>query len=655
MNRHIVWRSAVVLACAAAPMRALAAQEARDTTTLDPIVVTATRVPMRANRVAGHVTVLTAADLRASGVSTVAEALEGLAGLTVVQTGSPGSATSVFVRGGESDYVKVLLDGVPLNEPGGAYDFANLTIDNVERIEIVRGPASVLYGSDAVSGVVQLFTRGGGSVVQGHARTGTRDAVELDARVAGGDGGASYAVAAAWRTTDGLYDLNSGFENATFDGHVHVAPTSGTSADVTLRTTSGTLRYPTDGAGLVVDANQRQLTRVTTIGFQLNRRLHARARAHVALRSNGIGGGIDDTLDGPGDTLGVYTYRSQRDLDRQSADAWLDWDAWRGTTLTAGATYEHQRDRGTSESQSEFGPYSSASDATRHNWAGYAQGAFTRGPLAITTGLRLDDNQRFGTFVTWRVGASARAPFGLRAFASAGTAFKEPTFFEQFGGGFVVGNPDLAPERAESWEAGVERVMWDGRARLSGSYFGQRFRDLIQYSASPVSLAGANYVNVAAAKADGVELEAILEPLVSLRVEVQYTHLMTAVTDAGVLPADDAAFRLGAHLLRRPTDAVSAKVRVDRGPVGAYGTVRWAGARADADFSAYPATRVELPAYTTVDLAMEVRPFAHARMLSGSAVELQVRNVFDETYTLAYGFPAPGRVVLVGMRFGAGN
>jgi vitamin B12 transporter len=652
MNRCRVWQAALAFGCGMTRMSALAAQDVRDTTTLDPIVVTATRVPMRADRVAGHVTVLTAADLRAAGVRTVAEALEGLAGLTVVQTGSPGSATSVFVRGGESDYVKVLLDGVPLNEPGGAYDFANLTIDNVERIEIVRGPASVLYGSDAVSGVVQLFTRRGGSVVQGHARTGTRHAVELDARIAGGEGVASYAVAAAWRTTDGVYDLNSGFENATFDGHVHIAPTSGTTADVTLRTTSGTFRYPTDGAGLVVDANQRQLTRVTTIGFQLNRRLHTRSRAHVALRSNGIGGGIDDTLDGPDDTLGVYAYRSQSDVDRQSADAWLDWDAWRGATLTAGATYEHQRDRGSSESASEFGPYSSVSDATRHNWAGYAQGAFTRGPVAITTGLRLDDNQRFGTFVTWRGGVSARTPLGLRAFASAGTAFKEPTFFEQFGGGFVVGNPDLAPERAVSWEAGVEQVAWDGRARLSGSYFGQRFRDLIQYSASPVTPAGANYVNVAAAKADGVEIEAILEPLTGLRAEAQYTHLMTAVTDGGVLPADDAAFRLGAHLLRRPTDALSAKVRMDRGPMGAYGTIRWTGPRADADFSAYPATRVDLPAYTTVDLAIELRPFARTRMLSGSAVELQVRNVFDEAYTLAYGFPAPGRVVLVGVRMG---
>ena len=569
-----------------------------------------------------------------------------------MQTGSPGSATSVFVRGGESDYVKVLIDGVPVNEPGGAYDFANLTIDNVQRIEIVRGPTSVLYGSDAVAGVVQLFTRQGGSAVQGQVRAGTRDAMELDARVSDGGHVASYSVAGAWRSTNGLYDLNSGFQNATVDGHVHLVPMAGTTVEATFRTVRGTLRYPTDGAGAVVDANQQQRTRVTTMGLRLNQSLHPRVLAHVALRSNAIGGGIDDAPDGPADTLGVYSYYSRGNLDRQAADAWVDWEALRGVTLTTGATYEHQRDRGSSESQSEYGPYTTEIDATRNNWAGYLQSAVVRGPVSVTGGLRLDDNQRFGTFMTWRVGASAEAAFGLRAYVSAGSAFKEPTFFEQFGGGFVVGNPDLSPERALSWEAGAEQVVWGGRARVGVSYFGQRFRDLVQYSASPVTSAGANYVNIAAAKADGIEAEARLALLADLRVEAQYTHLATAVTDAGVLPEDDAAFRLGQPLLRRPADAMSATARFDRGVVEAYGTVRWSGPRADADFSAYPATRVELPAYTTVDLALEVRPFTGWRALTASALEVQVRNLLGERYVLAYGFPMPGRVVLVGLRMG---
>ena len=147
---------------------ALSVQQPQDTVVLKPVVVTATRVPVSADLVASAVTVLRGADLVAQGVRTVAQALETVPGAHVAETGSFGGQTSLFMRGGESDYTKVLLDGVALNQAGGAIDLANLTTDNVDRIEIVRGPVSVLYGTDAVTGVIQIFTRSG----QGPARFG---------------------------------------------------------------------------------------------------------------------------------------------------------------------------------------------------------------------------------------------------------------------------------------------------------------------------------------------------------------------------------------------------------------------------------------------------------------------------------------------------
>src|SRR5881628_2604501 len=141
--------------------------QGQDTITLKPVVVTATRVPAPRDAVPAAVTVLTGDALRARGIRTVADALRLVPGAAVMQTGSFGGQTSLFLRGGESDYVKVLVDGVPQNTPGGAYDFANLTTDNVERIEVVRGPASVLYGSDAMTGVVQIFTRDGRGPARG--------------------------------------------------------------------------------------------------------------------------------------------------------------------------------------------------------------------------------------------------------------------------------------------------------------------------------------------------------------------------------------------------------------------------------------------------------------------------------------------------------
>lgn len=136
-------RAALVLVVGPA---AVAGQEPADTVQLQPVVVTATRVPTPADVVPAAVTVITGAELRARGFETVFEALRALPGVTVVQTGSFGGQTSVFVRGGESNYVKVLVDGVPANQPGGDFDWAHLTTGNVERIEVVRGPVSVLYG-----------------------------------------------------------------------------------------------------------------------------------------------------------------------------------------------------------------------------------------------------------------------------------------------------------------------------------------------------------------------------------------------------------------------------------------------------------------------------------------------------------------------------
>src|SRR2546430_5785945 len=132
---------------------ALPAQEPRAPVTLRPVVVTATRIRTPADAVTAAVTVISGADLRAQGIRTVLDALRDVPAAAVVQTGSFGGVTSLFLRGGQSKYVKVLVDGVPVNEPGGAFDFAHLTTDNVERIEVLRGPASVLYGSDGVTRV----------------------------------------------------------------------------------------------------------------------------------------------------------------------------------------------------------------------------------------------------------------------------------------------------------------------------------------------------------------------------------------------------------------------------------------------------------------------------------------------------------------------
>lgn len=631
---------------------ALAAEQQRDTVSLAPIVVTATSVPAAVNHLANRVSVITGHDLAAAGIHTVADALAGLVGLTMVRTGPYGSGTSVFVRGGESDYVKVLVDGVPVNDPGGAYDFAHLTADDVDRIEVVRGPVSVLYGSDAVAGVVQVFTRAAGSRLDAGARAGTYGTVDADATVGLDRGALALALTARHLGSDGPYAFNGAYANRVLGGRARLIPDTQTTLDLAVRSTDADYHFPTDGAGNVVDHDQHQLTQALALGLAASRRFGTRATLRVALADHTGDGGIEDDADGPGDTLGVFAYHSSQHTTRRSLDGRLSVALGGAGSVTLGGAFEDQQTRGASAAQSEFGPFGDTTAAGRANWAGYGELATGVGALDLTAGARVDRNERFGTLVTWRGGVSWAVAPRWRVYGSAGTAFKEPTFFEQFGGAYVIGNPALTPERTTSWELGAEREAMAGRLRLSASYFGQRFRDLIQYTSTTAAPDAPNYVNLAAANADGLELEVGIVPTAGTRLAAHYTYLHTQVTDGGVLPDDDAAFRTGDRLLRRPTHSAGVEGQGRWGRVSAYGALRWTGDRADADFTTFPATRVELPAVAVTDVAGELLLVSGAGARPAVTLTARIENLFDAEYQMAFGFPALGRTVLVGGRVG---
>ncbi|MBI4421168.1 MAG: TonB-dependent receptor, partial [Gemmatimonadetes bacterium] len=428
--------------------REAVAQSPRDTFQLSEIVVTATRVPTSRASVASTVTVIPGEVLRAQGVRYVADALRLVPGAAVAQNGSFGAVTSLFLRGGESDYVKVLVDGVPLNAAGGAIDLGGLTADNVDRIEIVAGPTSVLYGSDAVAGVVQIFTRRGrgpGAVETGF-RAGTYGSRMLEAALSGGRDDLDYSFSASRFTTDGSYAFNNGARNAVASGRVHLAPDARTDGTLTLRYQDNVFHFPTDGAGRLVDQNQFTYEHGTTIALEAGRLFTDRLEARLQLTSHQRDGGADDRKDGAADTLGFYAFQSLNRGERRSADLLANWHAGNRGVVTLGGRLELEQERGFNASQSQFGPSSGQSDFSRTNRAYYAQALLEpRRGLSLTAGSRLDDNGSFGAFATYRVGASYRLA-GTRIRGSLGSGFKEPTFFENFATGFVTGNPALKPE-----------------------------------------------------------------------------------------------------------------------------------------------------------------------------------------------------------------
>jgi vitamin B12 transporter len=635
----------------------LAAQQPTDTVPLNPVVVTATRVPARADDVPVAVTVLRGADLRAEGISTVFEALREVPGAAVVQTGSFGGQTSLFLRGGQSDYVKVLVDGVPVNQPGGSFDFANLTTDNVERIEVVRGPASVLYGSDAMTGVVQIFTRrtAGAGSAEASFRGGTYGTLAADARASGGTETASYAVSVSRFESNGMHAVNNRYYNTVFSGLAHVAPDDRTDATLTLRYGDDAFHFPTDGAGDTIPPDHNQFTYGSgpTLGLDLGHYFTPRFEARLLLATNETSAGFDNRPDSAADST---IFRNLDDVRRSSADLRANLHLPSDAVVTVGTAVEQEHERSFNVCQTSFGDCTTPPiDSSRWNVAFYAQAVTDIGArVNLTIGVRMEDNQRFGTYVTYRVGAVYGLAAGTRVRATAGTGFREPAFFENYSTGFTVGNPDLRPEHSRSWELGLEQTIARDRAMFSATFFDQRFVDMIDYDPGAIPPAP-SYRNVAGASSDGLELGARMTPTAAVSVGLSYTYLHTEVTRSGFDVSSGALLAAGQPLVRRPRHSarLDAAYRLaDRGTASL--AVTYVGDRVDQDFSTFPAPRDTLPSYTRVDFAAQIEVLRPRGGAPGLAFSARIENLFDRTYEEVKNFPARRRTLLFGgeVRFG---
>lgn len=622
----------------------------RDTIRLPDIIVTADRVPVPRDAVVSDVTVLDSARIRRSGAVHVLDLLRQVPAAAVVQTGSWGSPTSLFLRGGESNYVKVLVDGVPVNDAGGDFDFSTLTTTGIRRIEVVRGPASVLYGSDAVTGVIQLFTeRGEGPpTVDASLRGGTYGSVDGTASVSGGSRAVRYGASVGRFSTDGALPFNDRYRNATATASVRVLPDAATRATLTARYDAFTAHFPTDGSGRLVDLNQYRDGGDLALGLTTSRRLAAGISVRLQLTDHEASTGLRDAQDGPADTTGFYANRLDGRQGRRGADLRLDLRPGGRTVVSVGGTWERETGSDSSVSVSPAGPYRSRSTAARRDLAGYLQ-VLSRPAvgLSLTAGARVDDDQTFGTFATWRAGAAYRLPWGTRIRAAAGTGYKEPTFLENFGSSAVRGNPGLAPEHSRSWEVGARQPLLGGRLAAHATWFDQRFEDLIQFTFSPPTPTAPNYFNVPSAVARGLETGIEVRPTADLDFDASYTFLHTAAVDVGFDSGPDATFVKGQPLLRRPRNSglLTATWVPSAGSSLTLG-VTAAGSRWDRDFSTYPARRVRLAGYVRADVSGRLRLVSggHASL----AATIRIDNLLDRRYVEAVGFPARGRTIFIG-------
>lgn len=589
------------------------------------VVVTAAAESLPASQAGASVTVIDRSVIDGLATPDVAAAIRLVPGVNIVQTGNRGGGTSLFVRGGESRFNKVLIDGVPANDIGGLFDFADLDTTGVGRVEVSRNANSVLFGDDALAGVVALTTE------RGHTRTpqvtyaidgGTLGTQRHDATIGGATNRVDYFAAYSFFDTDNDV-ANSAYRRNSFATRLGIAASASTDITAVFRAGNGRVGLPNATAfyGLADDTTQKQDAQLFSLTSEsrVSSRLRTTVRyalLHTDYHTNnpsptgeyvdpfGFGGnylGNDVTIEGANgyavtgrailDYNSTYPQTYDAETTRHVVSGQATYQVQRALSVSAGVRFE--REDGTTESDQ-------VRTSTRNNPGAFVEVQAAQGPVSVTAGVGFDHNATFGFAATPRVSASAylRKPSAsaalgdTRALFNAGRGIKAPTVYQEsqslyvLVNGAVPGVDPIGPERGSGFDVGVEQGFAGGRVRARATYFHNTFSDLLEYvsssvlpqlGVSPEAAAESGYgayVNASSYRAQGLELSSDAA-VGRLTLMASYTFLDAVVTKSlsdGVLsPAINPAFPtipigqyaplVGARPFRRPTHSGSLLAR----------------------------------------------------------------------------------------------
>ena len=571
--------------------------------------------------------------------------------------------TSLFLRGGESNYTKVLLDGIPLNEPGGTFDFGGVSTENLERIELVRGAQSALFGSDAMAGVIQMFTTRasgkstGGALFEG----GSFGTARLSANAAGSAGKADYSVGVARYTTNNESDNNE-FDNTTLSGSAGIALNEKTTLRFVGRAELGTVGTPGQVAfgRPDLDAAFERRNGVGGVTFTQavtpslsQRATYALTTTHQTSTDLIVDPPYTPSFDGRTAPFEFsdFTYNTHNELRRHYATYQADWrvpvtSGAAGThLLTTAVDWDGERALLTDRQAS------TSTTASRNNvgWTLQEQAMWSR--VFVTGGLRVEHNDSFGTAVVPRgsvayIAHRAQGPVGdTKVKASAGRGIKEPTLLQSFSlSPFGLGNPELEPERSTSVDVGIEQRLWSDRARVELTWFGSRYRDIISTQTISFNPFTSQYFNIGLTRARGAELSGELAPAPGVLVRGGYTLLDSEVIDS--TSSFSPVFAEGQPLLRRPRHSGYAGLAWAKSRLSADVTGVFIGHRVDSDFSSLEPPMLSNDGYATFDVR------AAYRLAGPLSVTFAADNLADKTYMDPLGYPALGRALRVGAKVG---
>ena len=617
------------------------------------LVVSPSLVPIEAQKSGSSVSAMTGEQIRASGFSQLSDVMRTFPGMSVSQLGTRGTLTQFRVRGAEANHLLVVIDGVPANAVGdGEYNFADIPIDDIQQVELLRGPQSGLYGANAHSGVLTIITKSGRGLAKpefiARAEGGTQGSAE-GAMSARGSAGPFYgAITTTYATTNGFNiarnALPTGPES---DGARRFAITGKGGVDFTPNfNVEGFIRHsrrradsdPQDpnflNTGLVEDraGDTTAINDTLARGEATLKLFEDRWIQSAKWTSSRQELGATEAFARASSSLGsaeTFTYKSALLLDSMIAGG----EKHRITALA-----ENRNERFSFDSIFLFGP---DLEAARNGYRRSSTGVggeyileLLRTGTTLSASGRQDFNEPFQDEFTWRYSVSQQfAPIGGRLHASIGRAVTNPSFIEQFGflTSTFIPNPSLVPESSIGWDVGWEQMFWNGRAVVDVTYFNSRLQNEVVTIFLPSFRSSVRNLDGVSTR-QGVEVAGKVSPTDWLTLGATYTY-----TDA----RDDK----GVQEIRRPRHAASgtATVLFDGGRGKAVVNVVYNGKMPDTVFK-FPTESVILNAYTLVagQISYDTTPW--------STVYIRAENIFDRRYEEVFSYRAPGAAVYAGLK-----
>lgn len=613
------------------------------------MLITATRTPSNIDTLGSTVSLITAKDIDRKQYVSLDEVLMSVPGLNVVQSGGKGAQTSVFLRGTNSEHVLVLIDGVEMNDPStpsGAFDFSNFLVEGIESIEVVRGSQSVLYGSDAIGGVIQIRTKKGQGDLNFRVKAGvgTQSTRRESAVLSGEKNNFNYSVAIGRLDTDGesiaakkklapgSITEDDNYENIVFSTRLGWKGFDSLEADFTARyiETEADIDGGFDFSGNTAeDADATNDSEQLYLGFEL-KGLYADGVWQPILTASrsDIERQNKDERQSPFGTLVDTSFDGQKTKFALQNNLFL----FENQIITIG--FEHESEEMNSKGFSDFGGFiiNQLTKADRDTKSTYIQDQIeVNDQLFITVGARYDDTDDFGSELTYRTTASYNATENTRLHAAYGTGFKAPSLFQLFGftpnnfGSAYSGNPNLDAETSDSWEIGIDQLFFASDIKTSITYFETKVEDLIT-----TQYIGFNSTSVNRDNADmsGVESAIHFKALSNLNIDINHTYTRTKDED-------------NKELLRRPKHKANIEFNYEPAEhININTNVLYTGQRVDVDGFGQ---RVDVGGYSVVNVAATYKLSNNVKLFA------RLDNLTDKYYEPAYGFQALGRAGFIGV------